>query len=68
MAESTERFEGKTPEEIKEELARFLQETLERDLEATGNPDLQQWWKAEDTRSRRMMSEILKIPRSPQEL
>jgi hypothetical protein len=67
MAESTERFAGKTPAEIKEELARFLQETLERDLEATGNPDLQRWWKAEDARNRRMIGELLKTLRSPQE-
>ena len=34
MAESTEQFAGKTPEEITAALTRFLQETLERDRHA----------------------------------
>ena len=48
MAESTERFEGKTPEEMKEELQRIIQETLERDLQRAGNPRLLEWWKEID--------------------
>jgi hypothetical protein len=67
MAESMERFAGKTPEEIKDELARFLRETLERDLQATGNLDLQQWWKAEDARSSRIIREIQQEQRPSQE-
>jgi hypothetical protein len=53
MAESTERCEGKTPEEIKEELARLLRETVERDLQAKGDPALQQWWHATHQRQQR---------------
>ena len=40
MAESTERFAGKTPEEITAELARFLQETLERERQAKAHRTL----------------------------
>jgi hypothetical protein len=68
MAERTERFEGKTPDEIKAALARLLQETLERDVQATGTPDLQQWWKAEDAKERRILRVMHQAPPPPQEL
>jgi len=64
MAESTERFEGKTPDEIKEELSRLLKETVERDLEAAGNRDLQQWWHAAEVRGRQLMRAMQQAPHS----